>query len=252
MRLDRSLADEQLGGDLAVGPAVADEDQHLTFTAGQGVQAGPGGSAPGRRRRCRRPVDGQHPGGDRGVEPRSAVRHHPHRPLQVLCGHALEHEAGRAGPEHARQHLIVVERGERQHRRAALAAAHLAGGLHAVDHGHPRVHQDHVGPQGLDRGEDLAAVGALADDLEAEGVSQDAPQSGSHQLLIVDQQDPDHGVLRGLTSTGSVARTSQPRPPGPASQLPPSDSARSRIPTRPSPVPVSPARSVPSGCPRSA
>jgi hypothetical protein len=54
VRLDRSLADEQLGGDLAVGPAVADEHQNLTLTAGQGAQARPGGlcvRAGGRRGR---------------------------------------------------------------------------------------------------------------------------------------------------------------------------------------------------------
>jgi hypothetical protein len=159
VRLDCSLADEQLGGDLAVGPAVADEHQHLT------------------------------------IEPRAAVRHHTHRPLQILGGHALEHEAGHAGAEHAGQHLIVVEGGERQHRRAALAAPHLSRGLHTVSHGHPRVHQDDdVGPQGLDGIGDLAAVGALPDDLEAERLSQYAPQPGPHQLLIIDKQNQANRV----------------------------------------------------------
>jgi hypothetical protein len=52
VRLDRSLADEQLSGDLAVSPAVADEHQNLTLTAGQGAQARPGGFCvrAGRRR----------------------------------------------------------------------------------------------------------------------------------------------------------------------------------------------------------
>jgi hypothetical protein len=39
VRLDCSLADEQLGGDLAVGPAVADEHQHLTIEPRAAVRA---------------------------------------------------------------------------------------------------------------------------------------------------------------------------------------------------------------------
>ena len=35
VRLDRALADEQLGGDLAVGLAQADEREHLEFAASQ-------------------------------------------------------------------------------------------------------------------------------------------------------------------------------------------------------------------------
>ena len=40
VRLDRALADEQLGGDLAVGLAPADQRQHLELTAGERVQVG--------------------------------------------------------------------------------------------------------------------------------------------------------------------------------------------------------------------
>src|SRR6185312_15265847 len=88
---------------------------------------------------------------------------------------------------------------------------------------------------GRDRGDDLAAVRALAHHLEAERGAQDAPQTGPDQLLVIDKQHPDHDVP---PVSGSL-----PRPPGPASQLPPTDSARSRmlITPRPGPAPALPA-----------
>ena len=45
MRLDRLLAEEQLRGYLAVGPAVDDEPCHLQFAFGQGLDAGCAGLA---------------------------------------------------------------------------------------------------------------------------------------------------------------------------------------------------------------
>jgi hypothetical protein len=48
VRLDRALADVQLGGDLGVGPAAADEREHLALAAGQRVQIR---VRPGRRSR---------------------------------------------------------------------------------------------------------------------------------------------------------------------------------------------------------
>jgi hypothetical protein len=87
--------------------------------------------------------------------------------------------------------------------------------------------------------------------VEAELGSQDATQTGPHQFLIVDHQHPDHVAAsrRRVASSGSVACTSQPRPPGPAWQLPPSDSARSRMLSTPTPTPVPGSATLPTVSP---
>src|SRR6185437_13102604 len=69
--------------------------------------------------------------------------------------------------------------------------------------------------------------------------AQDAAQPGPYQFLIVDYQHPDQVASSfRRPPSGRVACTSQPRPPGPAWQLPPSDSARSRMLSTPTPEPV--------------
>ena len=56
----------------------------------------------------------------------------------------LEQEAGRAGPEHAGEQLVVVERRQREHRRRVRLRRQAPGRLDAVDVAHPQVHDDHV------------------------------------------------------------------------------------------------------------
>ena len=89
VRLDRALADKQLGGDLGVGHPEADQRQHLTLPGGQLTNS----SIPASPLRRGRPVDGKHPTGHRRVEPGPAFRDHAHCPVQIFGGHALEDKA---------------------------------------------------------------------------------------------------------------------------------------------------------------
>ena len=116
-----------------------------------------------------------------------------------------------------------------------------AGGLDAVHHRHPEVHDHDVRrePGGLVQGG--AAVGRLADDRDPGLVREDHPEPGPDQLLVVDEQHADrrHGVRHAVApstgsdaaapaaSTGNRAATRKPAPRGPASSVPPNTATRS-------------------------
>lgn len=105
------------------------------------------------------------------------------------------------------------------------------GGLDAVQFGHPDVHEHDVGIEVRHQRDGLRAVARLADDVDVVRVVQDHPQSGAHEGLVVGDDHPDRHV-------GRVARTANPRSGrGPASKVPPRTFTRSRIPSRPCPVP---------------
>jgi hypothetical protein len=78
-------------------------------------------------------------------------------------------------PGGVRAEDVIVARG--RPRCIAIDGKHAAAHARVQPGGaldrHPNVHQDHVGPRGLDRGEHLAAVRALPEDLEAEPLTQD-------------------------------------------------------------------------------
>ena len=101
---------------------------------------------------------------------------------------------------------------------ATLATAHVlwedghlprdepARRLHAVEHGHADVHQDDIRPATLGERHRLGAVLGFPDDLDLGSGSEDGPEPGAHERLVVADQDPDaHGLV---SSSGSRARTS--------------------------------------------
>jgi hypothetical protein len=65
--------------------------------------------------------------------------------------------------------------------------------LQAVHDRHPDVHEDDVGEVRAGQPDRLGAVGRLADDLHVLGAFEQAAKAGPDQLLVVRQQDPDHG-----------------------------------------------------------
>src|SRR3954452_202074 len=78
------------------------------------------------------------------------------------------------------------------------------------------------------------AVHRLGDHLDVVLGLEERPEAGPDQRLVIGHEHPD----RHDVATGSVARNRQPPPPiGPASRVPPTARARSRIPRRPCPVP---------------
>ena len=122
---------------------------------------------------------------------------------------------------------------------SAVSRAVAAQAVHAR---HPHVHQHDVGPvrpRELDR---LLAVGGLGDDRDVVLAVEQRAEAGAHHRLVVGEQDRDHAG-RPRVRAGSVASTRQPPlGAGPASSVPPSAAARSRIPRTPLPEPPSPGR----------
>jgi hypothetical protein len=89
--------------------------------------------------------------------------------------------------------------GEDDHADRRVLLDNLLGRLEAVGGRHPKVHQDHVGAEGVDHGDTLDPVGGLPDDLDA-GVLEHAPDGVADGGGVVDQQHPGAVLrLRGLS-----------------------------------------------------
>src|SRR6185437_11641200 len=116
----------------------------------------------------------------------------------------------------------------------------LPGGLQAVHHRHADVHEDDVGAQLGDPGDGLLPVDGLADHLDIGlRVEQDGKARPHHALVVGHDHADRHGAASSGGLTGRTAATrNPPSPVGPASRLPPSIVARSRMPTRPCPPPA--------------
>src|SRR5262249_4005174 len=100
-------------------------------------------------------------------------------------------------------------------------------------------HEHHVGPLPYRRLDGLRPVLGLADDLDVVLVAQDGPEPGPDQGVVVDDEHTDVVHYDPSPPMGISARTRQPVPlTGPASQLPPSAAARSRMPCSPCPPPA--------------
>src|SRR5207244_650066 len=197
-------------------------------------------------------VGGEYPRSHSWVEVRLARRHNPDRSHDLLAWRVLEQEASGSGSQCAGEHLIVVECGQDEDWRAAGQATQPTGGLGAIDVLHSNVHYHDVGPQLIGGRDHLSPISAIADHLEALLRAEDHPQTRPHQRLVVDEK---HARGRGarhvswassarslaawLSASGREQSTAQPAPSGPATTLPPSSSARSRMPMSPKPEPPS-------------
>ena len=114
---------------------------------------------------------------------------------------------------------------------ASAAIARVASSPSSV--GHPDVHQHDVRTgRAYDR-DGLASVRGLADDLDVVlGVEQRA-QPGPQQCLVVGQHDPDHALP--LPAAGWRPPCVPPEGDAPMVSVPPSATARSRMPRMPLP-----------------
>src|SRR5262249_23345381 len=120
---------------------------------------------------------------------------------EILRRGVLQHKARRTGTERARKHLVIVEGRQNQHWRGAGGRLQVAGRLHAIHALHPYVHYDHGRVQRFDGTRHLGAVAAFADDRETILGIEDELQTGTHQRLIIDEQDVEHtiaSILRAL------------------------------------------------------
>src|SRR5690606_18686772 len=143
----------------------------------------------------------------------------------------LEQEPGRTRPQRPEDVLVEVEGGEHEDVGEPVGDDG-PGGSDPVGAGHADVHEDDVGPQRPGVGHRGRTVGGLAHDGEAVGGLENKPQPGADGGVVVGDEHPDG---HRSSSVGMAARTRQRSPSGPAWNVPPSASARSRMVSSPTP-----------------
>ncbi len=129
--------------------------------------------------------------------------------------------------------LVEVEGGDDDHgeRVVDVGSGEEPRRLDAVEFGHADVEQADVRSQVTGPFHGFASVRGLGDDLDPGLGVEDHRQTGSHQILVVGDEDPDHAWTPAF---GNVATTVQPPSVlGPEVKVPPSSLARSVIPSRP-------------------
>ena len=103
---------------------------------------------------------------------------------QLLGRRRLEQEATRPGPHCGEEVLVEVERGQHHHFRLALLHQPPAG-LHAVQTGHPDVHEHHIGVESVGLLDGFDPVRGLADHLEVVLGLEDQAQTPAHHRFVV-------------------------------------------------------------------
>ena len=189
-------------------------------------------SGPGRARRPRPEPLPQRAGGA-GRHDLVAGGDRPHRGQQELRLGALEHEPARPRLDGRGGRLVVVEGGEHEHLRCALAVRRhqVARRGHPVDAAHPHVHQHHVGPALLDQAETSLPSPA----------SPTTSRSGCEPISIaMPARNRAWSSTRATrighrSSRGTRASTTHWSPCGPAVTVPPTTATRSAMPSRPWP-----------------
>ena len=193
-------------GDLGVRPAPRHQREHLGLARRELLQARVASRVG--RGLPRHALD--HAAGDRGRQQRVAGGDRVDRRDQLLRPRALQQEARGAGAERAEDVVVLLEGGEDHDLHLGEGGRELAGGGDAVEVGHAHVHQHHVGPQQPGPVGGLAAVVRLADELDRVVAREHAAQAGAHEVVVVDDQDPDARLRQAVSSgMGRRARTSK-------------------------------------------
>lgn len=137
-----------------------------------------------------------------GCQQRVAGADHADGGDQVFGRDVLEEEAAGSGGQRRVDEVVEVERGQDDHaRRVGGAVQDTAGGLQAVQLGHPDVHQDDVGPGAPDGGDGFGSVGRLGDHIDAVG-GEDHPEAGTGQRLVVGDHHAQRPVRHRSVSEG--------------------------------------------------
>ncbi len=205
--------------DLGVGQPVGHEPEHLDLARGEPVGARRHGP-PRRLDRCRDEVVG-----DRRVDGRAVVEHLPQRLVDLGTAGVLGEVAARTGPQRVEDRAVVGVGGEDDDAHVGVLGAQPAGGLDAVAARHAQVHQHDVGRQLAGERDGLGAVGGGADDLDAGQQAEHHGQALADHPLVVGDEHPDHA--------GTARSTRNPSWSAVVTSVPPSSSARSRMPVSP-------------------
>src|SRR4029079_10562439 len=133
--------------------------------------------------------------------------------------------------------IIGVECREDEHTGIAdaLLGNESPGPLEAIHHGHADVHDDDSGSEADRALEGFATVRRFADDLDALFAAEDHAKPGPDELLVVDKEDSDRHEPTARSSIGSRAITRNPVAVCVASNVPPNNATRSRMPSSPRP-----------------
>jgi hypothetical protein len=159
----------------------------------------------------------------------------PGSPQPVVGFDVLDQESARTGTQGGEDVLVEPVVGQDHHMHAGQAGigGDPAGGLDAVQHGHLDIDQGDIRYVLCGERDALLPVGGLGDHLDVVLGLEQRAGARPDERLVVDQQNPDHGVGPG---SGMSARTVNP-PSGRGSEdsRPPSALTRSRMPISPTP-----------------
>src|SRR5581483_11764329 len=149
----------------------------------------------------------------------------------------LQEIADGAGLQRREYVLLGGVAGQHDDLGTRMALGNLARRLDSAHPGHLQVHERDVRPQSRHEPHGLLAIPRLADDLDARLPVQQGTYALPHHGVVVHEHDPN----RGFTLTAHRGNSTRTRVPAPGAlstwSLPPSRSARSRIPRRPNPAP---------------
>src|SRR5690606_25146031 len=215
--LDRLLGEPETLPDLPVGEPLRDEVEHLALAQGElGLVGARGGEGLGDARADARREQGA---------ARGDLAHALDEPAGADL---LEHVAGCSREHGGPARLVVVVGGEDEAPRVGVRRADGAAQLDAVAVGEPHVEHDDIRPRHLDLREGAAHLARLADHLEVALGVDEVGDAAPHDLVVVDEEDADHGVLLSGAPTGAVQRARVP-PPSRADRVkePPRREARS-------------------------
>lgn len=172
-------------GEFGVGQSLGEQAQDVEFARGEvGEIAVPGGGVGARAGEA---FDEAAGGGGRRQRFTAPDRADGGR--QVLGRDVLEQKAAGSGGQRRVHVPVEVEGGQHEDARRVGDGEDPAGGLQAVQLGHPDVHQDDVGPGAPYRLHRFVAVGGLRDDVDAVG-AEGQPEARAHQRLVVGDHDP--------------------------------------------------------------
>ena len=199
--VDRALGDEQLVGDLLIGKPPADGHQNLPFAGGELLVGDLLAFAAPHAARER----GEQP----GAEVAAAGRHRVDGGDHVVDLRILEQKAAGSRLHHARVVALLAEHREGDDLQVGPERQRPLGGLGAVDARHGEIHEDDIGLDAGQQGEQLLAAARLAHDAAAGAAFQQAAQSVAEQRVVVDQYD---AAVHDRSFFGDRAADSSPAP----------------------------------------
>ncbi len=143
---------------------------------------------------------------DRRVEQRLATGDAADRVDEVPAADLLENVPRGASHDRREQRLLVVVRRENQRLDRRVHRPHLTADVDAVSVRQPGVENRHVGAHGGHPAGSLQRRTGLPDDLDVVLVLEELAQPTPHDLVVVEQEDPDGPVIRHVAFVPSRTR----------------------------------------------